>query len=130
MSPCRRRSGGRLGGCLLEHNITGPIRLRDALDRICDGGGAVDPEIVAGLVAQRSIAPVLESLTGREREVLTHAAQGCSNRGVVAVLGITERTVENHVTRIFQRLNLPEGNQRVLATLEWQKAQQRGGVCD
>lgn len=120
-----RRRADRVG-YLLKHNITNPVRLREALDRICDGGVAIDPEIVADLVAQRSVAPALESLTSREREVLTHAAQGRSNQGIAAVLGITERTVENHVTRVFQKLNLPEGNQRVLAILEWQKAQRRG----
>jgi DNA-binding NarL/FixJ family response regulator len=101
-----RRRADRVG-YLLKHNITNPVRLREALDRICDGGVAVDPEIVADLVAQRSVAPALESLTGREREVLTHAAEGRSNRGIATVLGITERTVENHVTRIFQRPSFP-----------------------
>jgi DNA-binding NarL/FixJ family response regulator len=57
--------------------------------------------------------------------VLAHAAEGMSNRGIAQLLGIGERTVENHVTRIFHKLKLPDGNQRVLAILELQKAEGR-----
>ena len=112
-------------GYLLKHNLTDAERLRDALDRIHGGGVAVDPDIVADLVARQSMADALESLTAREREVLAHAAEGMSNRGIAQLLGITERTVENHVTRVFQKLKLPDGNQRVLAILELQKAEGR-----
>lgn len=114
-------------GYLLKHNVNNSERLYDALDRIRRGGVAIDPEIVTDLVAQRSIAPALESLTAREREVLTHVAEGHSNRGIAKILGIEERTVENHVTHVFQKLSLPDGNQRVLAVLELQKAQGRRG---
>lgn len=119
-----RRRPNRVG-YLLKHNVTDAERLNDALDRIRHGGVAIDPEIVADLVAQRSTAPALGSLTTREHEVLTHVAQGRSNRGIAKILGIGERTVENHVTHVFQKLNLPEGNQRVLAVLELQNAQGR-----
>lgn len=122
-----RRRPSRVG-YLLKHNVTDSERLYDALDRICRGGIAIDPEIVADLVAQRSIAPALESLTAREHEVLTYVAEGHANRGIARILGIEERTVENHVTHVFQKLSLPEGNQRVLAVLELQKAQGRRGT--
>jgi len=36
--------------------------------------------------------------------------------------------VENHISRIFTKLQLPEGNQRVLAILEWQRAQGWGST--
>lgn len=109
-------------GYLLKHNVTDAALLHDALRRVGAGGVAIDPEIVVELVAPRTASRALDSLTAREREVLTHAAQGRSNRGIASILGIGERTVENHVTRMFQKLDLPEGNQRVLAILELQKA--------
>ncbi|MGH3874974.1 MAG: response regulator transcription factor [Pseudonocardiaceae bacterium] len=121
-----RRRSHRVG-YLLKHNVTDIERLGDALERIRHGGVAIDPEIVADVVAQHSVTLALQSLTARERLVLTHAAQGRSNRGIAAILGIAERTVENHITRVFQKLSLPEGNQRVLAILELQKAQRRHG---
>jgi DNA-binding NarL/FixJ family response regulator len=110
-------------GYLLKHNLTDVERLRDALNRIHGGGVAVDPDVVADLVARQAMTDALESLTPREREVLAHAAEGMSNRGIAQLLGIGERTVENHVTRIFHKLKLPDGNQRVLAILELQKAE-------
>lgn len=109
-------------GYLLKHNLDKTEQLHDALERICRGEVVIDPEIVADVMAQRSIAPSLGSLTAREHEVLTHVAEGQSNRGIAKILGIEERTVENHVTHVFQKLNLPEGNQRVLAVLELQKS--------
>jgi DNA-binding NarL/FixJ family response regulator len=110
-------------GYLLKHNLTDVERLRDALNRIHGGGVAVDPDVVVDLVARQAMTDALESLTPREREVLAHAAEGMSNRGIAQLLGIGERTVENHVTRIFHKLKLPDGNQRVLAILELQKAE-------
>lgn len=115
----------RGAGYLLKHNVTRASLLRETLTRIAAGGVAIDPEIVAEVVT-RPASP-LAGLTERERLVLAHAAQGRSNRGIAETLGITERTVENHVSRIFAKLHLPEGNQRVLAILEWQRGQGRTG---
>lgn len=115
----------RGAGYLLKHNVTQVSLLQETLTRIADGGVAIDPEIVAEVVTQ-PVSP-LAGLTERERLVLAQAAQGRSNRGIAETLGITERTVENHVSRIFAKLHLPEGNQRVLAILEWQRGQGRWG---
>ncbi len=77
--------------------------------------------LAGNAVTTRSSVPALETLTARELEVLTHVAEGRSNRGIAKILGIEERTVENHVGNVFRKLELPEGNQRVLAVLELQK---------
>jgi DNA-binding NarL/FixJ family response regulator len=119
----QRRSSGV--GYLLKHNLDQVEQLHDALERIRRGEIVIDPEIVIDVMAQRSITPCLASLTSREYEVLEQVAQGRSNRGVATILGIEERTVENHVTNIFRKLDLPEGNQRVLAVLELQKGGSR-----
>lgn len=113
-------------GYLLKHNVTRASLLRDSLTRLSEGGVVIDPEIVAEVVAP-SASP-LATLTPREQLVLAHAAQGRSNRGIAVELEITERTVENHISRIFTKLQLPEGNQRVLAILEWQRAQGWGST--
>jgi pimeloyl-ACP methyl ester carboxylesterase/DNA-binding CsgD family transcriptional regulator len=47
--------------------------------------------------------PVRE-LTGREREVLTLLADGCSNKDISAALRITVATVERHVSHIYGKL--------------------------
>jgi DNA-binding NarL/FixJ family response regulator len=64
-------------------------------------------------------------LTDREREVLGLVAEGMSNHAIAARLFITERTVEAHITQIFQKLNLaesPDQHRRVLAVLAFLRA--------
>lgn len=115
-----RRRSNRVG-YLLKHNVTDVDTLDDALERIRRGEVAIDPAIAAELMTQRAVVPALVTLTPRELQVLAHVAEGRSNRGIATILGIEERTVENHVGNVFRKLNLPEGNQRVLAVLELQK---------
>lgn len=45
-------------------------------------------------------------LTPREAEVTGLVAQGLSNAGITRRLTLSERTVENHVSRILTKLNL------------------------
>ena len=52
-------------------------------------------------------------------------AEGMSNRAIALALFITERTVEAHITQIFQKLSLPESpdqHRRVLAVLAFLRA--------
>jgi DNA-binding CsgD family transcriptional regulator len=53
--------------------------------------------------AQRS-EPELAVLTGREREVATLAARGLTNQEIAGRLGLSRRTVENHLPHAFDRL--------------------------
>ena len=94
--------------------------LVDALTRISEGETVVDPTIVSRLLGRRRSVDPLESLTSREREVLALVAEGLANRAIASRLFIGERTVETHVTRIFEKLGLPEdtdSHRRVLAVL-------------
>jgi DNA-binding CsgD family transcriptional regulator len=96
----------------------------DALRRIVDGetviDPTIDPTIVSRLAGRRRRRDPLAVLSEREREVLGLIAEGMSNRAIAARLYVTERTVEAHVTQIFQKLGLPESpdqHRRVLAVL-------------
>jgi len=51
-------------------------------------------------------AAVLESLTARERKILEHIARGLSNGEIAAALFISEKTVRNHITSIFDKLRV------------------------
>ena len=96
----------------------------DALRRIVDGETVIDPTIVPS-VGRRRRQDLLAVLSEREREVLGLIAEGLSNRAIAARLYVTERTVEAHVTQIFQKLGLPESpdqHRRVLAVLAFLRA--------
>ena len=67
----------------------------------------------------------LDSLTHREREVLSLIAEGRSNAAVAEELVVTVAAVERHVTAIFDKLGLrqsPEQHRRVLAVLTYLRA--------
>jgi DNA-binding NarL/FixJ family response regulator len=107
-------------GYLLKERVFDIATVVDALRRIVDGETVIDPTIVSRLVGRRRRQDPLAGLSEREREVLGLIAEGLSNRAIAARLVVTDRTVEAHVTQIFQKLRLPESpdqHRRVLAVL-------------
>lgn len=57
-------------------------------------------------------------LTPREIEVLQHVARGDSNRSIAKKLFISEKTVKNHLYRVFQKLNVEDRTQATLYALK------------
>ena len=107
-------------GYLLKDRVSDIAVVVDALRRITQGETVIDPTIVSRLVGRRRREDPLGRLTDREREVLGLIAEGMSNKAIAARLYVTDRTVEAHVTQIFQKLGLPESpdqHRRVLAVL-------------
>jgi len=76
-------------------------RSRDAFARL--GAAAALAEVVA-LERDRLASP--HGLTQRETEVLRVVATGASNKAVAARLGISERTVERHLSNVFAKLDV------------------------
>jgi len=112
-------------GYLLKDRVQDIAVVVDALRRIVDGETVIDPTIVSRLLGRRRREDPVERLTGREREVLGLIAEGMSNKAIAARLFVTERTVEAHVTQIFQKLELPgsaDQHRRVLAVLAFLRA--------
>jgi DNA-binding NarL/FixJ family response regulator len=112
-------------GYLLKERVFDIATVVDALRRIVDGETVIDPTIVARLVGRRRREDPISRLTEREREVLELVAEGMSNRAIAARLFVAERTVEAHVTQIFQRIGLsesPDQHRRVLAVLAFLRA--------
>lgn len=67
---------------------------------------------------------MIEPLSPRQREVLALIAQGYSNTEVARALVVEQRTVETHISDIYQRLGINarergSGAARVLAVLWW-----------
>jgi DNA-binding NarL/FixJ family response regulator len=107
---------------LLKDTVGDPKQLADAVRAVAAGRSVVDPAVVEVLVAVRAPArpSALASLTDREREVLSHIAQGKSNAAIGAALFLSERAVEKHINTLFAKLGLiaePDVNRRVKAVL-------------
>jgi len=114
-------SGGPHGvGYLLKDRVADVSEFLDALRRVADGGSALDPEVVAQLLA-RSRHP-LSVLTGREREVLALMAEGRSNSDIAETLIVSGGAIGKHINSIFSKLGLASGehgHRRVLAVLHY-----------
>lgn len=109
-------------GYLLKDRVADVSEFLDAVRRVGDGGTALDPEVVAQLLARTNQRDPLAALTPREREVLAHMAEGLTNAAIADVLVVNENTIEKHVTNIFSKLDLPpaeRGHRRVLAVLQF-----------
>jgi DNA-binding NarL/FixJ family response regulator len=117
------RNGGV--GYLLKDRVSNVGQFVDAVRRVAGGGTAMDPEVIAQLLAKQSRSQPLGQLTPREREVLGLMAEGRSNAAIASRLFVTEKAVSKHTNNIFSKLDLPpseDDNRRVLAVLAYLEA--------
>ncbi|MEK2476736.1 MULTISPECIES: LuxR C-terminal-related transcriptional regulator [Streptomyces] len=71
-----------------------------------------------GVLAARA---ALDLLTARERQILVLISQGNSNRRVARALGISEKTVKNHLSAVFTKAGVSDRTQAVVLGI-------RGGI--
>ncbi|HET6651136.1 MAG TPA: response regulator transcription factor [Nocardioides sp.] len=113
-------SGFLLKSCTAQE-LVGAIR------NVADGHALLAPQMTRRLIERftaqqdRPAAPVesapaaeLESLTGRERDVLALLAQGLSNAEIAEELVVGTATVKTHVSRILTKLDLRDRVQAVV----------------
>ena len=113
----------------------------DAIKTICRGNVLVAEQAAANLdwsrgAAARPSAPgapgpsreprrtAAREFSTREREIIRLMTRGMSNKEIAGGLGISEKTVRNHVTHIYEALNLHSRTRAVLWFLEntsWEK---------
>jgi DNA-binding NarL/FixJ family response regulator len=118
--PVNRDGAGGGVGYLLKDRVADLSEFLGALERVAAGGSALDPEVVAQLLA-RSRHP-LASLTARERDVLALMAEGRTNTAIAAALFVGDGAVEKHINSIFAKLGLAPADRdhrRVLAVLRY-----------
>lgn len=117
-------------GYLLKDRVSDVRTLLTAIDAVLHGESVVDPEVFAQLSALQPVRSVLDALTERERDVLRLMTQGMSNVGIGQAIFLSPRTVEAHIARIFDKLELSTdervNNRRVLAVLTYLNEQGRG----
>ncbi len=114
-------AGGTGGiGYLLKDRVFDSAQFVDAVRRVAGGGTAMDPEVIARLLASNAGDSEIARLSPREHEVLGLMAEGRSNAAIAQRLVITERAVAKHTASIFLRLDLQpsdDDNRRVRAVL-------------
>ena len=109
-------------GYLLKDRVFDSAQFAEALRRVASGGTAMDPEVIARLLASNAGDGELGGLSPREREVLELMAEGRSNAAIAQRMVITERAVAKHTSSIFTKLDLQpsdDDNRRVLAVLAY-----------
>jgi DNA-binding NarL/FixJ family response regulator len=110
-------------GYLLKDRVFNSAQFVDAVRRVAAGGTAMDPEVIARLLARnRGGTGALAALSPRELEVLALMAEGRSNAAIAVRLVITERSVGKHTASIFHKLALQpsdDDNRRVRAVLAY-----------
>jgi DNA-binding NarL/FixJ family response regulator len=113
-------------GYLLKDRVLDVDDFLDAARRVAEGGSALDPQVVSGLLSTQGAADPLAELSAREREVLSLMAEGRTNAGIAKRLWLTEKTVETHIRSILMKLGLSvsaDDHRRVMAVLAYLRAQ-------
>jgi DNA-binding NarL/FixJ family response regulator len=89
-----------------------------ALRTVASGGAVFGAGVAGRLLARTPARPTAparpDDLTAREREVLDLLAEGASNRQIARSLGLSLKTVQNHVSRILDKLQAADRTQAVL----------------
>jgi DNA-binding NarL/FixJ family response regulator len=109
-------------GYLLKERVGRVEEFLAALQRIADGGTAIDPEVVEQLLTRRATRSALTRLSPRELEVLALMAEGLGNTAIARRLVITDGAVHKHIRSIFAKLDLApddEADRRVVAVLRY-----------
>lgn len=99
-------------------------RLVEAIQLTMDGQSILQPSVASRVLVEfnrmSSMRPVKTTnaqpkLTKREGEILRHLAQGKNNKEIAVAMQISEGTVKNHLTTIFDKLNVEDRTQAALA---------------
>ena len=115
---------GALGYLLKD--VSG-AELAAAVREVARGGALIQPSVARKVLAEFSrLAPdlahprpaSLEPLTGREQEILEGIARGLSNKEIAVRLSLTEGTVKNYISVIFQKLGVQDRTQAAIKARE------------
>jgi len=84
---------------------------------VYNGKSVLDATLAQKLIARlagKDEATLIEALTDRELQILTLTGKGFTNKAIGVQLGISDRTVQNHLANIFQKLNAESRTEAVM----------------
>lgn len=100
-------------GYVLKH--ADPEQILQAISAAHAGGAPIDPKVARILIEAKRVGTTNRgALTEREVEVLHLVRSGMPNKLIARRLGISERTVKAHLTKIFQSLGVTDRTQAAL----------------
>lgn len=89
--------------------------LKEAIDVVISGNTYIQPSLLPALNESMEDYALdkekIECLTKRELDVLRLISEGCSNKKISDELTISERTVKNHISHIFRKLDVEDRTQ-------------------
>ncbi|MBV8150809.1 MAG: response regulator transcription factor [Candidatus Eremiobacteraeota bacterium] len=86
-----------------------PSELIRALKIVATGAPYVDPRVAGGVLQRRFTSDRrtrMNELSSRETDIIRLIAKGLSNKEIGSNLSVSEKTVKNHISRIFSKLNI------------------------
>lgn len=96
--------------------------LKRAIQSIMSGENYIQASLIPALnnrLANRDIdKDKIDSLTSRELEVLIQVANGMINKEIATSLNISERTVKNHVSNIFKKIDVSDRTQAAVFAIK------------
>ena len=108
----RALDAGALGYLLKDSD---PEELHRAIQAAARGEAPLAPKAAAEVLASRGTRPGEgANLSAREREVLILVASGLANKQIAHRLGISEKTVKGHMTRVFQAIGVADRTQAAM----------------
>lgn len=89
--------------------------LKKAIMGVLQGESYIQPSLIpvlnSRLVARDADKEKIDLLTKRELEVLIEVANGMFNKEIATSLNISERTVKNHISNIFKKIDVADRTQ-------------------
>lgn len=96
--------------------------LKNAIYAVCEGENYIQPELIpmlnSRMINRDMDKEKLKSLTKREIEVLKAIAAGLLNKEIATNLGISERTVKNHISNIFKKIDVADRTQAAVFAIK------------
>ena len=95
--------------------------LKEAIDVVISGNTYIQPSLLPALNESMEDYALdkekIEWLTKRELDVLRLISEGCSNKKISDELTISERTVKNHISHIFRKIDVEDRTQAAVFAL-------------
>lgn len=96
--------------------------LKKAINAVINGESYIQPKLIPALnnrlVARDVDKDKIDLLTGRELEVLIQVANGKFNKEIATSLNISERTVKNHISNIFKKIEVSDRTQAAVFAIK------------